>query len=46
MQDPNGSIYTPGSKTIGQELESSNQDFIDLITRCFEWEAEKRITPQ
>lgn len=44
IQDPNGKIYAPFSRSLDQELEHVNQDFIHLIKRCLEWEPSKRIT--
>lgn len=37
VQDPSGKMYTPFSRSLEQELEQVDRDFIDLIKRCLEW---------
>jgi dual specificity tyrosine-phosphorylation-regulated kinase 2/3/4 len=37
---------TPGTRTLGSSLNCDDQDFVDFITKCLEWDPEKRITPE
>ena len=36
---------TPGTRALSNALRCPDQDFIDFINRCFEWEPDKRMTP-
>lgn len=36
----------PGSKPLAQALKSSDENFIDFVDKCLQWDPEKRMTPE
>ncbi|CAF0870531.1 unnamed protein product [Rotaria sp. Silwood1] len=36
----------PASRPLGQILRTTDQNFIDFIRRCFEWDPVERLTPE
>lgn len=40
-----GVMKYPGTKNLEQLLHSPNDQFYDLVRRCFDWDPETRITP-
>ncbi|KAI9497246.1 kinase-like domain-containing protein, partial [Zychaea mexicana] len=36
----------PGTKTLGQALKSSDENFIDFVNRCLRWDPERRLKPE
>ena len=43
--DLKGSKRVPGSKKIKDVLRGCDEEFIDLVTRCLQWEVAARISP-
>ncbi|OMJ96082.1 hypothetical protein SteCoe_467 [Stentor coeruleus] len=41
----NGKVLTPGMISLREGLKNVDEDFIDFLGRCFEWNPEKRISP-
>ncbi|CAG9315243.1 unnamed protein product [Blepharisma stoltei] len=41
-----GKTYAPSSKSILKSIITKDSQFLDLIQRCFEWDPNKRITPE
>jgi dual specificity tyrosine-phosphorylation-regulated kinase 2/3/4 len=41
-----GKIHFPRSKALGQALDCEDEGFLDFIKCCFEWEPERRLTPE
>ena len=37
---------TPGTRTLSTSLNYADQEFVDFIAKCLEWNPEKRITPE
>ena len=35
----------PGTKTLSNAIECSDQPFLDFLARCFEWDPKKRWDP-
>lgn len=40
-----GKIVDPMMQSLEESVKSNDNDFIDFLKRCFEWNPEKRITP-
>ena len=40
-----GNLRIPGSKPLADILLCQSDTFLDFISRCLEWDPEKRITP-
>ena len=38
--------WTPNMRSLGDAVHVQEGPFLDLITRCLEWDPEKRITPE
>ncbi|KAI7847099.1 kinase-like domain-containing protein, partial [Circinella umbellata] len=36
----------PGTKTLGQALKSSDENFIDFVDRCLQWDPDRRLKPE
>ena len=45
-QNSRGKKRYPNTKTIMEKAKSSDAAFLDFLDRCFEWNPEKRITPE
>ncbi|KAG2180831.1 hypothetical protein INT43_008410 [Umbelopsis isabellina] len=41
-----GKKRRPGSKTLAQALKCTDDLFLDFVSRCLEWDAEKRLNPE
>lgn len=41
----NGKVLTPGMFSFRECLKSVDEDFVDFLMKCFEWDPEKRISP-
>ncbi|CAJ0763600.1 3022_t:CDS:1, partial [Entrophospora sp. SA101] len=40
-----GKRRKPSSKSLGQALKCSDEVFLDFISRCLQWDPEKRMKP-
>lgn len=40
-----GKKRRPGTKSLQQVLKCNDQLFVDFVTRCLDWDPEKRMTP-
>lgn len=40
-----GSQRLPGKRKLNEILKGSDEEFIDLISKCLEWDSKERITP-
>jgi dual specificity tyrosine-phosphorylation-regulated kinase 2/3/4 len=43
--DSRGELRVPNSKPLDQILNCGSDSFLDFISKCLEWNPEKRITP-
>jgi dual specificity tyrosine-phosphorylation-regulated kinase 2/3/4 len=41
-----GKKRRPGSKTLAQALKCSDELFLDFVSRCLEWDPDKRLNPE
>ncbi|KAJ2960500.1 hypothetical protein NQZ79_g4168 [Umbelopsis isabellina] len=41
-----GKKRRPGSKTLAQALKCTDDLFLDFVSRCLDWDAEKRLNPE
>ena len=41
-----GKMHFPRSKTLSQALDCEDEAFLDFLKCCFEWEPERRLTPE
>jgi len=41
-----GKLHFPSTKTLSQKIKCNDKGFLSLIMRCFEWDPERRITPE
>lgn len=39
-------LKRPGTKSLREALKCADEAFLDFLGRCFEWEPEKRMTPE
>ena len=40
-----GAKHVPSSKILDQVLDANDDEYIDFINRCLEWDPKKRMTP-
>ena len=45
-ENSQGEIHFPSTRTLAQKLRCNDMNFLDLVSRCLEWDPEKRITPE
>lgn len=41
-----GKKRRPGSKTLAQALKCTDEPFLDFVSKCLEWDPEKRLNPE
>jgi dual specificity tyrosine-phosphorylation-regulated kinase 2/3/4 len=41
-----GKKRRPGSKTLAQALKCTDELFLDFVSRCLEWDPDKRLNPE
>ena len=45
VKNSSGKLRLPGSKRIENFLKQADEQFVDLVRKCFEWDPAKRIKP-
>ncbi|KAG8156201.1 hypothetical protein JTE90_020348, partial [Oedothorax gibbosus] len=46
LTNSKGKKRKPSSKTLGVVLGCSDEDFVNFISRCLDWDPEKRMKPE
>ena len=44
-ENSRGKTRKPNTKTLNGVLRCKDENFLDLIQKCLQWDPEKRITP-
>ena len=45
-RNSSGRIRQPGTKKLGELMQTDNKVFIDFIDKCTEWDVKDRLTPE
>ncbi|GAM25544.1 hypothetical protein SAMD00019534_087190, partial [Acytostelium subglobosum LB1] len=43
---PMGGVYGVATKTLAESMKSQDEDFVDFIDRCLQWDPNARLTPE
>jgi hypothetical protein len=46
IKNSKGKVRNPGSKHLSFALNCRNENFIDFLLGCFQWNPEERMTPE